>query len=305
MHSRMSPHRGHHGDVWSIVLAGGEGVRLRDVTDPDGDSSIPKQYRHFHPGRTLFQSALLRCMQITTAHRIVAIVAHQHRHWWHQDLMEIPRGNRLAQPANRGTAAGVLLGLLHVLFQDGDPVVVVFPSDHDVQDEGALLASLREAVRSTREWPDHIILLGMPPEKADPEYGWVLPVAGRAGATRGVRLLVEKPPPEKATRLMRKGAFWNSFIFASKGQTLLKLYQEMQPELLNRFLTSLIDLDPGSGSLDALYRELPVRDFGLNLLMRDCGRLRLLPVPACGWNDLGTPARVREWKLRQGNLAIG
>lgn len=48
-------------------------------------------------------------------------------------------------------------------------------------------------------------------------------------------------------------------------------------------------------SLADLYGHLPVVDFSRDILESELhGRLRVLPVAACGWTDLGTPRRVAE-----------
>ena len=44
---------------------------------------------------------------------------------------------------------------------------------------------------------------------------------------------------------------------------------------------------------------LPVFDFSRDLLERSSRVLRVLVVPASGWTDLGTPARVAAWQQRQ------
>jgi hypothetical protein len=41
-----------------------------------------------------------------------------------------------------------------------------------------------------------------------------------------------------------------------------------------------------------LYASIAAVDFSRDLLQGAEGLLRVLPVPACGWTDLGTPRRV-------------
>jgi hypothetical protein len=40
--------------------------------------------------------------------------------------------------------------------------------------------------------------------------------------------------------------------------------------------------------------RLPTLDFSRDILMGEERLLRALPVPRCGWSDLGTPQRVAE-----------
>jgi hypothetical protein len=42
------------------------------------------------------------------------------------------------------------------------------------------------------------------------------------------------------------------------------------------------------------YQRLPLLDFSRDILQHQTARLSVLPVPRCGWNDLGTPRRVGQ-----------
>jgi hypothetical protein len=44
--------------------------------------------------------------------------------------------------------------------------------------------------------------------------------------------------------------------------------------------------------LEELYDRLPTVDFSRDILQKQPAHLRVLPVPHCGWSDLGTPERV-------------
>jgi hypothetical protein len=48
----------------------------------------------------------------------------------------------------------------------------------------------------------------------------------------------------------------------------------------------------GPRAVAAAYQRLPTLDFSRDVLQGAERRLTLLPVPACGWTDLGTPHRV-------------
>lgn len=51
----------------------------------------------------------------------------------------------------------------------------------------------------------------------------------------------------------------------------------------------------------ALYEHMPILDFSRDVLCnRNVENLRVLPVPQCGWSDLGTPLRVTQTLKRLG-----
>ncbi len=47
-------------------------------------------------------------------------------------------------------------------------------------------------------------------------------------------------------------------------------------------------------ALERLYAELPEIDFSRGVVEGSNAPLRVVPVPYCGWNDLGTPKRVAD-----------
>ena len=167
---------------------------------------MPKQYWKFDGERSLLSHTLDRALQIAPHDRVVAVVSPRHRKWWERDLDVLPPENTIVQPENRGTAAGVLLPLLHVLAWDPAATVLVFPSDHHLEDEPTMQATLAEAITAAEAAPEQIVLLGITPDLPDTEYGWVLPDLTEAGATHPVAAFVEKPVELEALRLMDYGA---------------------------------------------------------------------------------------------------
>jgi mannose-1-phosphate guanylyltransferase len=290
--------------VWAIVLAAGEGSRLRDLTtSPDG-TAIPKQFCSLLGVRSLLEDAIERASSIVPAKRICAIVADQHRSLWAQNagVKALHVSNVFAQPANRGTAIGVLYSLLHVLNQDPDAHVVLVPADHYVGAESTLARTLRAAMDRLERSPSQVVLLGLEPEEADTELGYILPGAADPDGGHAVAQFIEKPSLAVARDIIAKGGLWNGFIVAASAQTLLHFFVprfativvEMHL-LLSRYLTAPeVDRTP----LIDFYERLPTLDFSRDILQDQTIRLCVLRVPRCGWNDLGTPRRVGQ-TLRQ------
>lgn len=283
----MSVDHEHH---WAIVLAAGEGTRLRALTTSGDGVAVPKQFCSLRGGESLLRSAFARARQVVGFDRIVTVVAREHADWWVPDLAGTPRRNVVVQPRPRGTATGLLLPLVDVLFRDPDAFVAVFPSDHYVAREEILARALDEAFEAAHAFG--VVLLGITPESPETEYGWILP-AGRARPSR-VTTFVEKPHRGRATELRRDGALWNSFILVARGGALLDLYEETHPELVDSLLDCLGREGWMPGTLESLYERLPERDFSRDVLARAPEALRVLEVPLCGWTDLGTPERVQR-----------
>lgn len=286
--------------TWAIVLAGGDGARLRDLTSTRSGTTVPKQFCSLDGGKLLLEMAVDRAERLASRERILVSVNHAHRRWWRRDLADLPPDNVVAQPSNRGTAPGLLHPLLELHHRDPRAAVVVMPADHWVADEVTLETAARQALLDLAARPDSIIALGIRPDESESDYGWMVPADAEAlDGPSGVARFVEKPSPAEARRLQALGGVWNSFIFAAHVGRLIGLYEEVLPSLVWSLRMCRWDrCGPPSATLGRLYRHLPSTDFSRDVLELVPQALRVRVVPPCGWSDLGTPARVSRWARR-------
>lgn len=283
-------------NTWAVVLAAGEGSRLRALTTLPSGIAVPKQFCSLYGDVSLLQEALRRGESVVDESRICAVVAEQHRGWWEGALRPLSARNVIVQPRNRGTANGILLPLMRILERDPTARVVLLPSDHHVLQEAVLTSSLRDALAQLA-CRDETLLLGIQPGEADPELGYIMPggTDGRGALT--VARFVEKPPRAEAAELIRAGGLWNAFIVASTAPALVELFRRRVPEVVEAMRAAIkSDLEQGSGvaAVTDLYQRLPVIDFSRDIVAGQESKLRVVPVRPCGWSDLGTPKRVAE-----------
>lgn len=283
--------------TWAIVLAAGDGTRLASLTTDEHGNSVPKQFCSLDGGSSLLAEAILRARHVAPRERVCVIVAEHHRRYWQSALWAMPASNIIVQPRNRGTANGILLATLRILERDPLARIVFLPADHHVRDEAALAGSLRDAATElTRNGPE-LLLIGIEPEEADPELGYVVPAEESGENVRAVARFVEKPEGAVARQLLKAGALWNSFIFAANGPSLLGMIRAANPDIVERLETALARdarLGMRSLALEEAYEDLPSLDFSRGVLQGAERDLRVITAPACGWSDLGTPKRVAE-----------
>lgn len=285
-----------HKLTWAVILAAGEGRRLAALTlDQDGHH-VPKQFCSLSSGHPLVQDAVQRALYVAQPERICVVVADQHRQFWEIALPEINADNLIVQPKGCGTANGVLLATLNIFQRDPGARIIFLPADHYVRDEAALGASLQKAATLIEHRKDSLVLVGIKPEDADCELGYIVP--GTINDDEDglqVTRFVEKPEKPVAQQLLAAGAVWNSFIFAAAGTTLLNLIRRRTPETTDRMSMALqSDAQPGGAcqALADLYQTLPSVDFSHDILEGAEASLSVVTAPACGWTDLGTPRRV-------------
>lgn len=94
-----------NGNVWSIILAGGKGERLRPAVQTWFGYDKPKQYCTFVGSRSMFQHTLDRADQISTPERKVTVVSRAHSQVALSQIERRKSGKIIVQPANRDTAA--------------------------------------------------------------------------------------------------------------------------------------------------------------------------------------------------------
>jgi mannose-1-phosphate guanylyltransferase len=292
---RSHPHR------WALILAAGDGSRLRALTTQPCGTPVPKQYCSLSGGSSLVEDALARARSQVAAERVCAIVAQQHHRWWSNApaLCALPQPNLIVQPSNRGTAIGILYSLVHILSQDPEAEVLMLPSDHYVAHESLLQRSLTAAMEYVSRCPDRPVLLGLQPDEPDSELGYIVPGDPAPFGGRTVARFVEKPELPVAAQIVRAGGLWNTFIIAASARALLNLF-------LPRFAATVMEMQVivgnalqhqtagGWPSIVDMYTRLPDLDFSRDVLEGHETSLSVLPVPACGWSDLGTPHRVGE-----------
>jgi len=286
---------------WALVLAAGEGSRLRALTTQPCGTPVPKQYCSLSGGPSLVEDAMARARSLVDPARICAIVAQQHHRWWSNipALSALAQPNLIVQPSNRGTAIGILYSLVHILSQDPEAQVVLLPSDHYVAQEPVLQRSLEAALEHVARCPDRPVLLGLHPEEPDSELGYIVPGKADEFGGRSVARFVEKPELPVAAQIVRAGGLWNTFIMAASARALLNLF-------LPRFAPTVMEMQVIVGSalqhksaggwpaIVDMYMRLPSLDFSRDLLEGREASLCVMRVPPCGWSDLGTPHRVGE-----------
>jgi mannose-1-phosphate guanylyltransferase len=292
-------------NVWSIVLAGGEGERTRAFVTNWLGYHKPKQYCAFTGTRSLFQHTVDRADALSCPERRVVIAAPSHRNHVLEQLRGRGAGRVVFQPENRGTAAGVFLALTYVFARDLDATVVIYPSDHFVYPESAFLNEVRKAVRSA-ERQSGPVLLGVRPSAPEPDYGWILPSTEADLSTRRVAAFLEKPDRRLADEALRKGGLWNTFILASRLDSLWTLGFRFIPEIMPAFvrLREAVRAGRDQAALEKIYQELPSRDLSSDVLARASDELRVLEMHGVWWNDWGRPERILETLRALGQRSV-
>lgn len=170
----------------------------------------------------------------------------------------VPLGIRVIdQPAYRGSAPELLLGLISALIQNPHAMILVTPASYQVANPELFQESLATAYLIASGLPDHVLVVGA-------ETG--SPTRAARSATGGLR---------------------DTRILMGRGRVLFEMFATTTPELARLFTFHAgLPAEEKASFLDAAYRDLPSVDLATAVLSR-AENLAAYRLPrAVGWADL-------------------
>lgn len=284
------------GDCHAIVLAAGKGRRLEGLTARFGEQAVPKQFATFGLGTSLLQRTLRRVLELGLVERTHVVVDASQVRLARRQVTESDTLHLVLQPADRGTAAGVMLPLACVMRENPEATILLTPSDHAVGDDDIYRRGIYEAFSAISSGVSGIVLLGVQPDAPRTDYGWIVPGRSLGSGVREVARFVEKPMAAVAQQLMAKGALWSTMVVAARAQALWDLFGAAAPDLAAVFEAANTMSEPSEERfLRRQYESMPPLDFSRDILGRARGVAVLSWPSRMAWSDLGTPDRLLAW----------
>ncbi len=291
------------GDRWGLILAGGDGLRLRPLTRLIAGDERPKQFCPLLGSQSLLERTCLRAALTIAPARTMVVLTRAHERYYSPFIASRPPHSAVIQPENRGTAAAILYGTMRIAALAPLGAVAVLPSDHYVSDDSMFMEHVAAAFAAVEVRPDLVVLLGITPEKAETEYGWIEPGEPIPG-TRLLRVarFWEKPAPPLAGTLLDRGCVWNSFVVVARVPALLAMIRDTVPGLSRAFapVQPLLGTAAELPAVRALYESLAPLSFSEGVLAKRSANLAVLRVRGVKWSDWGQPKRVIETLARLG-----
>ena len=297
-----------------IVLAGGDGKRLQPFIDRLGGGGLPKQYMKFIGTRSMLEHTFQRAETLISPDHLFTVVNQDHLGFpdVKRQLSSRPHGNVVVQPENKETGPGLILPLIHLHKRYPDSTVVVFPSDHFIEDADRFMAHVELAFHAVERDPSRFILLGMEPSGAEPEYGYILP--GRRveslhlSGVCEVSKFIEKPNRPSASALILKGGLWNTMVMVFKAEILLDLVRRTAPTLFSFFdrISRAVGTSAEADVAKEAYKQMDPMNFSQGLLeplsLQRPSPLLVLPVRGVHWSDWGSERRIMSALEKTGHV---
>jgi mannose-1-phosphate guanylyltransferase len=218
-----------------VILAGGSGTRFW----PRSRKARAKQVLALDGERTMIQQVVERLLPLVDPTDVWVITNELLESQIAEQLPEVPREQILSEPAARNTAPACALAAFLLEKTSPETVIGVFPSDHVVKNRARFAEVIRAGVALAASG-DKIVVLGVPPTRAETGYGYIevgstvdaTEVPFRGIEVRRVKRFTEKPNRPLAEKFVASGNYaWNGGIFLWSARTLACAIREHCPAM--------------------------------------------------------------------------
>src|SRR2546426_4508971 len=194
--------------VWAAILAGGAGTRFWPLSTPER----PKQLLPLAGDRPLLVQAVERLEGLVPPERILILTGALLAERIAALVPQVPRAQVLVEPRAASTAPALAWAAQWISHRDPGAQMLSLHANWAVGDDRAFRAAARNALGVAAEY-DVLVTVGVKPNRNETAYGYIVP--GKSlGSARAVRPFVEKPSAARAMLLRRRGALWNTGLFA-------------------------------------------------------------------------------------------
>ncbi len=283
---------------WGIVLAGGEGARLKDFVHSHFNSECPKQYCTFIGTRSMLRHTIDRIESLIAPDRLLTVISQEHLAYAKEQLRDRAPATVVVQPSLRDTAPGILYPLLRLDSLDPDATVAIFPSDHFVLEEDRFMQYVRYAGEFVSAFPRSLLLLGVEPNHPGEDYGWI--EIDQINKERGWQNIhaalnfVEKPAPGDEAVLLNRRSLWNTMVCVCRVSVLLNHFRTFTPDIYKAFqgIRRCLDTPEEQTEAKKAYAAIPSINFSHAILEQNPPGLCVLKMSHVHWSDWGQPVRI-------------
>jgi mannose-1-phosphate guanylyltransferase len=290
---------GENGKRAAVILAGGDGSRLRALVRNMTGQNVPKQFCSLLGESTLIERTRRRAEIAVAPGNILYVVNQSHEQYYGPLLRDVPAANIVVQPEDKGTAPAVLLALLRMAATAPEVSVAIFPSDHFLSNDSDFMRHVEVAFDAVEQRPEFTVVLAMQPSHPEADYGWIEPaekVAFGAYDLYRVRALWDHPDRDQAQQLLRRGGLWNSAVTVGRLSTILGMIMVTARKLYAAFapLRAKFPQSPSPRNIALVYKDLAPMGFSEQVLGGAAVNLAALPVARVRWANLGEPGRLQQ-----------
>ena len=285
--------------MYGIILAGGSGSRLW----PLSRELYPKQLLNLISDKSLLQSTFERLTYCMPEENILSITNTKHAPNVKMQIQEMfEKPVVLSEPVAKNTAPAIALAAKFVMQQtEEDPVILVVPSDHLIENNEKFFATVQKGEKLAQE--GYIVTFGIKPDYPETGYGYINTLKPLETGFK-VKEFVEKPDLETAKQYLQEGTyFWNSGIFMFKASTMMKEIEKYAPEIAK--IANNVDFTKSKDIPFIEFDKMPSISIDY-AIMEKSDKIALITLES-DWNDLGSWQSIYDVsnKDEHNNVFIG
>jgi len=291
--------------ILPVILSGGAGTRLW----PLSRELYPKQLLPLASEKTMLQETILRLEGIPELENPLLVCNDAHRFMVAEQVRQLDKEPQaiILEPCGRNTAPAVAIAALYAQKGGTDPVLLVLPADHLIQDVPVFHQAVQSGVAQAEQGA--LVTFGIVPTQPETGYGYIRAEKRSSSFAYPVAEFVEKPDLETARSYLRSGDYyWNSGMFMFRASRYLEELKRYQPEMLTSCQSALTGIisDLDFQRLDeAAFAACPADSIDY-AVMEKTDQAVVIPLSA-GWNDIGAWSALWDVQPRdtEGNVLIG
>ncbi|MCP3899235.1 MAG: mannose-1-phosphate guanylyltransferase/mannose-6-phosphate isomerase [Desulfobacteraceae bacterium] len=214
-----------------VILAGGSGTRLW----PLSRKHYPKQLIELVDENSMIQDTVLRLSGYRDMEQPVIICNDEYRFMIaeHMRKINVDPALIILEPVGKNTAAAIAVASLMIQAKYDDPVLLVLPADHQIEN----VASFHEILElgNSAAKMGNLVTFGIVPKEPETGYGYIKKTDSVSDFTNVFHIdkFIEKPNLKNAKKYVESGEYcWNSGMFMFKASTILQEFKKYAPDIV-------------------------------------------------------------------------
>ena len=251
----------------------------------------------------MLQETIRRLNGLENLQDPIIICNEEYRFLAAEQLRQISKPSKgiILEPIGKNTAPAIALAALKLINDYKDPLLLVLPADHLIQNIQAFHESIKTA--KTLAEKNKLVTFGIVPNKAETGYGYIKADIKNTAKYYNIKSFIEKPSQESANKYLDSGNYlWNSGMFMFKASVYLDELKKFAPKIL----------DYCNKSLQTEYKDLDfIRLKNNNFLqcpeksidyavMEHTKEAIVVPLDA-NWSDIGSWEALMDSKSKDSN----
>jgi mannose-1-phosphate guanylyltransferase len=291
-------------NITPVILSGGSGTRLW----PLSRKYYPKQFINLiNENTSVFQDTILRLPKIASEPLVVCNEDHRFLVAEQLRQVDITPCDIILEPTGKNTAPAITLAAMNLISKGLDPIMLVLPADHKIDN----IAAFHESVDTARVLAEDnkLVTFGIIPSRPKADYGYIKVDKIKNQKYHQVISFTEKPDLKTAEKFFKDNSYyWNSGMFMFKASTLICELEKFAPKITENcfksYEISQRDLDFTRIDIES-FNKCPSLSIDY-ALMEHTKKAVVVPIDV-KWDDIGSWESINKLKKfdKSGNSSTG